>query len=155
MNNQHKKNKLILRIVSILVLVAGLTLSIIGFSHFGDFESDLFMLTMLGLPCVALGIFLLLVSFGQSISRFVKNEHTPIINEYSKDVSPAIRNYAMAVKEGLGDNDGVICSCGNHNDKNNKFCSACGKALQIVCPACGKNVETEDKFCPNCGEKLN
>ena len=155
MNKKHQKIRLLLRMIAILLLVGGLTLSIIGFLHFGNFDSNLFLLTMLGLPCLGCGIGLLFFSFGQSISRFIKNEQAPIVNELSKDISPAIQNYASAVKDELFNKDEIVCSCGNRNQKDDKFCSECGKALQSVCPTCGKVVEADDKFCPACGQKLN
>ena len=153
-NEQHQKTKIILRIVGIVLLACGLALSIVGFANFGNFESDLFFCTFLGLPCAAFGIFLTISSFSQSIARYVKNEHAPIINELGNDIRPFVQTTASAVKEGVSEQDSIICSCGNRNEKDDKFCSSCGKPLHAVCPKCGKIVDINDKFCPECGEKL-
>ena len=129
MNN--KRIKLLLRIVGFTLLGAGIILSVIGFVNFENFETDLFSLTFLGLPCIAFGVGLVAFSFMQSISRFVKNEQTPVLNEFAKDISPAVRTFTKAVKDGLLDNTPNFCS------------------------NCGKGVNPEDKFCPNCGKQLD
>ena len=48
----------------------------------------------------------------------------------------------------------VVCpNCGSDNNENAKFCSQCGKPLNLVCPNCGKNLRVGTKFCPECGTK--
>ena len=150
----HKQIKLLLRGIGLFLLLSGITLCIIGFMNFGNFESDLFMLTILGFPCIAFGIGMIVFSFSQNIARFIKNEYAPVVNEWSKDISPALENYASAIKDGLFNNDEIICTCGKRNQKDDKFCSECGKALQSICSACGKVIETDNKFCSACGQKL-
>ena len=127
----NKRIKLLLRVIGFTLLGAGIILSVIGFVNFGNFETDLFTLTFIGLPCVAVGVGLLAFSFMQSISRFVKNEQAPVLNEFAKDISPAVQTFAKAVKDGLTDNKPNFCS------------------------NCGQGVTPEDKFCPNCGKQLD
>lgn len=129
MNNQNKLIKLILRIVGFALLIIGLVLAIIGFANFGNFESNLFFLTFIGLPCIAFGIGLTVFSFSQSIARFVKNEYAPVINELAEDISPAITTYTSAVKYGLENNDTKLCECGTKNPTDAKFCNNCGAKL--------------------------
>ena len=155
MNNQRKQTKLILRIIGFALLVVGLTLSAIGFANFGNFENNLFLLTFIGLPCTAVGIGFAVFSFSQDIARFIKNEHAPIINELSKEISPAIENYASAVKDGFLDDNTKLCSCGNKNPMNAKFCSNCGSELVIVCPNCKTTMNPKSKYCNECGTKLD
>ena len=62
-NKSHKRTKMILRAFGLVLLVGGITLTIIGFMHFGDFDNNLFMLTMAGLPCTGGGIGLTLYPF--------------------------------------------------------------------------------------------
>ena len=124
--NRHKLIKLILRITGCSLLIIGLILTIIGFLHFGDFESHLFTLTFIGLPCTAVGIGVTIFSFSQNIARFIKSEHAPVINEYAKDISPAITSYASAIKDGLADNNTKVCECGAKNPTDAKFCNECG-----------------------------
>ena len=154
MNNKNKRTKIIFRCIGLSMLIIGLTLAIIGFANFGNFESNLFFLSFLGLPCLAVGIGLTVFSFQQNIARFVKNEHATIVNELSEDISPAIKNYTSAFKEGIQEGDAIVCICGNRNRKEDKFCSSCGKTLQSVCPNCESKVETDDRFCSACGTKL-
>ena len=126
MNNQ---NKLILRIVGCALFIIGLILIIIGFANFGNFETNLFTLTFIGLPCIAFGIGIVIFSFSQNIARFIKNEHAPIINELAEDISPAIKTYTSAVKDGLLSDDTNLCTCGHKNPTDSKFCNKCGAKL--------------------------
>ena len=154
MDNRHKRTKMILRAVGLVLLVGGITLTIIGFMHFGDFDSNLFMLTLAGLPCTGGGIGLTLSSFSQNIARYVKNEQIPVLNELAQDISPAVQTYAASVKEGFTADEKTVCECGASNDSTAKFCSNCGKALQKACVSCGKQLTMQDKFCPECGTKV-
>ena len=153
-NKSHKRTKMILRAVGLVLIIGGITLTIIGFMHFGDFDSKLFMLTMAGLPCTGVGIGLTLSSFSQNIARYVKNEQVPVLNEFAQDISPAVQTYAASVKDGLTADAKTACECGASNDSTAKFCSNCGKALQKACVSCGKQLTMQDKFCPECGTKI-
>ena len=50
----------------------------------------------------------------------------------------------------------INCSkCGFENDKNNRFCSACGSNLTgAVCSGCGAKIGPANKFCPECGSTI-
>ena len=49
----------------------------------------------------------------------------------------------------------MICSsCGFDNRAGSNFCSRCGHALPLACPACAAAVDAEDRFCPKCGSAL-
>ena len=52
---------------------------------------------------------------------------------------------------------GFCPECGSPILQGAKFCSNCGKKLQVanVCPNCGEAIAPGAKFCMNCGEKLN
>ena len=155
MKNQHNLIKLLLRIIGLAALIAGITLSIIGFANFGNFDNNLFSLTIIGLPCIGIGIGITVFSFSQGIARYVKNEHAPIINELSEDISPAVKNYASAVKDEILADDSVTCNCGNKNHKDAKFCSSCGTSLLVVCPNCNKRMSADSNFCDECGTKID
>ena len=159
-NDQHQKTKKTLKIIGISLIIFGGVMTAIGlidfFSSFNSFDMPTkFWCAFVGLPCIGIGSSVTSVAYKQEISRYMKNEGVPVVNEASEELSPAIRSVTTAIKESLNGNDGVVCSCGNRNDKGDKFCSACGKPLQTVCPACGEKAEADDNFCPNCGEKLN
>lgn len=49
----------------------------------------------------------------------------------------------------------IICpSCGNSSKNTDKFCRACGTAIQKECPSCKKLLLVKNKFCTACGTKL-
>jgi ribosomal protein L40E len=129
MNNKNKVIKIILRIVGFSLLIIGLVLTIIGFVNFGNFESNLFMLTFIGLPCIAFGIGITVFSFSQNIARFIKNEHVSVMNEFAEDINPAIKSFASAVNEGLNEQEFKLCACGNKNPTDAQFCNKCGAKL--------------------------
>ena len=46
--------------------------------------------------------------------------------------------------------------CGKVTGGNEKFCNACGQALNIICPECGTTWRFmfDNKFCPVCGHNM-
>jgi eukaryotic-like serine/threonine-protein kinase len=44
--------------------------------------------------------------------------------------------------------------CQVENREERKFCSKCGKPLQIICPSCKAVNEPEENFCGECGQSL-
>ena len=45
----------------------------------------------------------------------------------------------------------MTCSnCGAENEPGQKFCDACGSALQLVCPTCGASNRPGARFCREC-----
>ena len=160
-NDQHEKTKKKLKIVGISLIVIGTVFSLIGFIDFfsafsGYRMPNKFWCLFIGFPTFGIGLIITNTAYKREISRYMKNESTPVINEASDDLAPAFRNVASAVKEGLSNTkiSGIRCSCGELNEKGDKFCSACGKALLSTCPHCGKEVDVDDRFCGQCGEKL-
>lgn len=160
-NEQHKKTKKTLRLVSGILLGGGICLTATGFiSFFSAFGNggfpELFWCAFLGLPMLGIGGSIASVANRREISTYMKNEDVPVVNEASKELSLATKNVTSAIKEGLSgaNTDGIRCSCGELNEKGDKFCSACGKALLSACPHCGKEVDADDKFCGQCGKSL-
>lgn len=47
-------------------------------------------------------------------------------------------------------------SCNTENPDGSKFCSTCGKKLEVLltCPSCGGQAAYGSAFCPQCGKKL-
>ena len=155
MSEQHEKVKRILRIVGIVLLVAGAGCSVAGFVDiilsFRRMEmSTLFFLVIIGLPFMGLGLGLLLVSFHRELARYAKNETVPVINEASKEITPAIRAVTDAVK-----GEKKCPHCGAVSTEDNAFCPACGKPLTKTCPHCGSKQDAKNAFCGNCGQKLS
>ena len=127
--NKQKLTKFLLAIIGCTLLIAGIVLSAIGFANFGNFDNNLFSLTFIGLPCLVFGVGIIVFSFSQNIARFIKNEHAPVINEFAEDISPAIKTYTSAVKDGFTEQDAKLCTCGNKNPKDAAFCNKCGTKL--------------------------
>ena len=156
--NKHEKIKLTLKILGVSLLGIGAILTAIGFISFFSAMSSFgtpkyFWCAFLGLPLLAFGGAVTMMGFKSEVSRYMKNESVPVINEASEELSPAIRNVASTVKESL-DTKQILCSCGKENDANSKYCSACGKPLFTVCPNCHKELEQDSAFCNACGQKL-
>ena len=45
-------------------------------------------------------------------------------------------------------------ACRAENKDGSRFCSECGTALSLACPACGGAVEASQKYCNSCGTAL-
>ena len=160
-NNKHEQTKKKLKIIGVALLIIGGIFTLVGFINFfasfgGDSMPNLFWCTFIGLPMLGIGSMLTTMGYKQEISRYIKNESIPVLNEAGEELSPAIRAVTNAVKEGLCEETQQIrCNCGNYNDKTDKFCSNCGKALTYTCPQGNVKLEPDDKFCKQCGTKLN
>lgn len=158
---KHKKNKTLLKIVGILMIIIAIACIILGFISFSNaFKTTeppkLFYLLMIGFPLLVAGIFLTIMGCQKEITRYIKNESVPIFNEMGQEIKPGVTSITNAVKDGLnGDtNDKILCECGQLNDKDSVYCSTCGRALKNVCPMCGNDLEQKDKFCNKCGYKV-
>lgn len=163
MNTQeHQKTKMTLRVLGIVLLAFGAGLTITGLVDFFLSMSDplggtptLFWMLFLGFPLLAFGLMLLLTSFRQEISRYVKNETVPVINEAGEEIAPAVRAVAAAAREGVIPTEHLTCgACGAENPAGNSYCGKCGAPLARTCPACGASVKAGDAYCGQCGKKL-
>lgn len=160
MNAQHQKTKLKLRVIGVVLLAFGAVLAITGFVNFALSISDgemptLFWMLFLGFPLLAFGLMLLLMSLRQEITRYVKNETIPVINEAGEEIAPAVRAVAAAAREGVIPTEHLTCgACGAENPAGNSYCGKCGAPLARTCPACGASVKAGDAYCGQCGKKL-
>lgn len=154
-NEQHLKIKKTLKVAGVIVLAAGLVLTLTGFVNFFSSASSgemptLFWCSFLGLPMLAAGLTMLLWGFRRELVQYTKNEVTPVAGEALADLTPAVADMARAARA-----DTVACpGCGTKNDADAKFCSECGAPLAAVCKACGATNDTGAKFCSNCGKPL-
>lgn len=154
---QHQKKKIIMRIIGSILIVVGAVCALIGFidlsKSFKEGRMPMFWLFFIGFPSIAIGGFMVIVSFQRSIQRYVKNESVPVFNEMGQQIAPGISSIANSVKRGV---EQTVCpDCGTPNDKDAQFCKSCGKALAAVCPDCGEANEADAKFCNKCGRRLN
>lgn len=156
-DNKHLRTKRILKIIGLLLLVAGLIFVVVGlvdfFSCFGTANMPTrFWCLFVGLPLLAIGISTTIFAYRMELTRYIKNESVPIINEMGTEIKPAVSAISNAVKEGVQEK--IICECGAQNDPDSKYCKSCGKSLVIVCPDCGNKNDLSSKFCDNCGKKI-
>ena len=159
---QHQNTKRTLRVLGVVLLAFGAVLAMTGFVNFALSMSDplggtptLFWMLFLGFPLLAFGLMLLLMSLRQEITRYVKNETVPVINEAGEEIAPAVRAVAAAAREGVTPTEHLTCgACGAENPAGNSFCGKCGAPLTRTCPACGASVKAGDAYCGQCGKKL-
>lgn len=154
-NLKHEKTKKILKIVGPVVALCGLGLAIMGFvdmiiSTQNEEMPSLFWGLMAGLPMLGIGGMICLMGYRRELSRYVKNESVPVINEAGEEITPAVSAIAGAVK---GTEENICPHCGKGNADDAKFCRHCGGELTITCPVCGEKVK-DGKFCEKCGAKL-
>lgn len=154
---KHAKNKKVLKIVGIVLLLAGVCCAVTGFVDMGlsmrRMEMPrLFFLLIIGFPSIGIGGMLTLMGFRKEVATYIKNESVPVFNEASEEMKPGISAIAGAVKDA---GKTVVCPyCGSANGADDNFCRKCGKPLSSVCPRCGASVAPDSFFCPKCGERL-
>ena len=160
MTNKSKHNitKIILKILGIMILIAGLACMIIGVTNFfksaNTHESPrLFYFTFIGMPLMFVGSVMLSFAFKREVTRYIKNESVPVINEATKELKPSFNVIADSFKTDT--NNTYICNkCGAKNPTDSNFCNNCGTQLKIKCPKCGDINPNNSNFCNNCGESL-
>ena len=128
MSNQQK-NKTIFKIVGGVLVIIGLTLTIIGFANFfaniGDDKfPKLFWMTFVGLPLIAIGGMLLLFGYRREFSAKRVAALMPKMKEMQEAMAPLADELAAAA-----DAAKITCECGKINPSSSKFCSECGKSL--------------------------
>ena len=121
--------KYVLTIVGAILLVGGLILSIIGFVNFGNFDNNLFTLTLVGIPCIGFGTGLIMFSLQQNINKFVANSAAKVVNEFTQEITPALSTYASTVNNATDDAK-KVCTCGEINRADAKFCTECGRRFE-------------------------
>lgn len=157
---QHEKIKRKLKIIGIILTSVGAVCALVGLiSFFISFSNmsgppHLFFLCFIGFPMLGIGIAMLGYAYKREITRYVKDESVPVVNEAGEELKPAVKAIAQAVREGTQDRQEKICSCGAHNPADHNFCDKCGKPLSKICPNCGAVQDSDDAYCGKCGAKL-
>ena len=159
MSDNHQNTKKKLKIIGTILLIVGIVFAATGFiSFFSAFNHggmpELFWMAFIGLPMCGVGGMILSFAYKREISKYVKDESVPVINEAAEDLSPAVKAVVRAVKDGTGERHGITCRCGEVNPPDGKFCTKCGAPLLSACPHCGGTVDADDKYCGNCGKKI-
>jgi hypothetical protein len=160
----HQAVRSFLRLVGPLMILAGLILTIIGFSsffsNFNSFPSgsgphftepggmaSRFWCAFVGIPLLAAGIGLTKFAFLGAAARYVSNEVSPVAKDTAsyllKGTKGAVREVAAAVADGIRAGSagepgaaGLRCPrCGGANGDDASFCKACGATL-VKAKAC-------------------
>ena len=156
---KHEKKKKILKIVGPCLLAVGVIFAIVGFvdffKAFGSSSMEgpkMFWCLFIGFPMIAVGLMLTVIGYNREMTRYMKNEQVPVVNEMGEEITPAVKAMANAVK-----NSGTKprCPyCGAETENDSKFCPHCGEQLIKTCPYCGTTVGKNSHFCDKCGKKL-
>ena len=145
---EQQKINLILRIVGGVIVAAGLLMAIFGFVDIASVsesgEMPRIWLLMVGLPGIAIGGMLLMLSFRRVVSGNGANAH-------GGHISPAAVNSSAPRQRAA-----VVCPfCGEAIDADAQFCDKCGKPLCTFCPDCGEANSLDARFCKKCGKPLS
>lgn len=145
---EQQKTNLILRIVGGVITAAGLLMAIFGFVDIASVsesgEMPRIWLLMVGLPGIAIGGMLLMLSFRRVGSGNV-------VNSPGGHISPAAVNPSAPRQRAA-----VVCPfCGEAIDADAQFCDKCGKPLCKFCPDCGEANSLDACFCKKCGKPLS
>ena len=158
MKQNHENKKKLLRKIGLILIIIGGLLTIIGLiSFFSSFNGGgfptLFPLAMGGIPCLGIGLMLLLIGYNREISTYFKDEGIPVIKEGYQDLRPEVEDVVSIIK---GEQNEKVCSyCNTKNNYNSSYCKNCGKPIgSIVCPKCGKKIDIDSRFCSHCGHEI-
>lgn len=163
-NKDYSKFTKVLRIIGIILIITGITLSVIAVSNMMS-HSNLFFLGFIGLPLIFVGLVCTMFGFMKKFNSFTASQVAPV----QKDVA----NYMLdGTREEMGKTAKTIFSsidtsnaksekqskrcprCGELNDSTAKFCDNCGTPLVKICPKCKQENDPNAIYCDNCGTRL-
>ncbi len=169
-HSSHEGIRNFCRIAGPLLIVVGAVFLIGGmasfFSAFGGRSGppSNFWMCFVGMPLLALGVFLCKVGFMGAAARYVAGEIAPVgkdaVNYMAQGTRDAVRGVAGAIAEGMRDGTAEVeirChKCDAHNANDARFCKTCGAAIEktLLCPDCDELNDPDAKFCDNCGNSL-
>lgn len=168
----HEAKRSLLRMLGVVVLLAGLVFTAIGlvsfFSAFGSFEPPkYFWCAFIGLPLLGLGMSLARAAFAGAVTRYFAGEIAPVgkdtFNYLADGTKVGVKTVATAVGEGIAAGAAAAQSaqihcrqCNQANDPAAKFCKSCGAPLSKTkpCPACHEMNDADARFCDHCGRAI-
>ncbi|HUW31359.1 MAG TPA: zinc ribbon domain-containing protein [Planctomycetota bacterium] len=174
----HEEKRAVLRVFGVLILAAGIIITIIAFADLIVSGSSFKMphyawLAFIGIPLMGVGSALCKFGFMGSVARYSAGEMAPVgkdtFNYVADGTKDSLKGVAQAVGSGLAAGMGaagtgqqsaakVRChKCNQLNAAAAKFCSQCGAALlkTKACPSCGELNDPDSKFCDNCGSAFS
>lgn len=127
---KHRRNVIIARVIGLCMLVAGITLAIIGVVFFYN-RSKVSMICMtIGFPLAAFGGFITIVSFAQKINQFTIAQTANVQKDYTNYMYSNTKENVGQVADRIIEGKQIDCpKCGFKNDNDAKFCK---KFVQIV-----------------------
>jgi len=166
LNPGHIRKRNLLRRIGPVVLGLGVLLLAVGtidffisMSSFGRMPT-LFWCNFLGMPMIFFGVVMTKIGYVGSIARYMSAENSPVakdtFNYMADGAREGVRDIASAIREGVtGDVSGSACcpGCKQPNDRDAKFCDACGGSVSYEkdCPDCEVPNDHDAKFCDGCG----
>ena len=169
-NQKNNKSKLptiyiVLRIISILMLVAGVIFLIIGLTknvpsmgQDGWFEASTSKsrTTFTGIGLLMFGGFLLYFSLAPTISKIVIKTQRYIVNENKDDLKGTMEDVTEIGMHGLNKNKdelhGIIKTGSQAFFEGKNAANEQGSSKEtIFCSNCGKKINENSKFCRHCG----
>ena len=143
--NGNKKAKKF-RMAGFIILPIGIILFITSLFGFANFDTELFLLSFIGLPMIAIGSSLLMFGYQGSIHRYHASQSAPILKD--------TLNYLQDETK-INLSNGKQCKvCSNMNDKDAAFCDKCGASLVKICDECNCENDGDASFCKSCGKKF-
>ena len=140
-DNKTPKPKIftVLKIVAVVLLAMGITLIVMSFTAFYDYEFDSFnsgafaigcAVTVFSLPCFLWGftpqIQRLTVRTARYLQEDAEDDLRHIANKTADIASGAVKKTTKAIKNALKDT--MYCKhCGEEIDADSTFCKSCGK----------------------------
>lgn len=172
---EHKRIRTVFRVAGPLLILLGLTLSVVGLLEFADDwddardagrlqwpgmnppptpEVDPPWLTFLGVPILFAGISLTMWGFMGAVARYQANEVAPVAADTVNYLGHATQPGVAAVGQALRGGELACAACRQPTTPSARFCKHCGATTTARCGGCGRENAADARFCEGCGASV-